>query len=228
MATKNVNIDIIAKDKTRQAMQSATKGVNDLKDNVKRSVSAQTNSFNALGSTIKTVIGGVVAFQALRFSQQMVMMASSVEEMQSKSSVVFGRFVSSVRKDLEKFGLTTPHQVGVNLNTLKPIFKPYEEPAPIVVVPEDKTRFQESRETAEEQQTLNVDFMIAIGKLKPDSKFRGYFVEKESEREFRERNKEVYEELEQKYPRAFIEPVTFAQMNPEEAKEILNIINNLQ
>ena len=104
MATKNVNIDIIAKDKTRMAMQSATKGVNDLKDNVKRSVSAQTNSFNALGTTIKTVIGGVVAFQALRFSQQMVMMASSVEEMQAKSSVVFGRFVSSVRKELEIFG----------------------------------------------------------------------------------------------------------------------------
>ncbi len=104
MATKNVNIDIIAKDKTRMAMQSATKGVNDLKNNVKRSVSAQTNSFNALGTTIKTVIGGVVAFQALRFSQQMVMMASSVEEMQAKSSVVFGRFVSSVRKELEIFG----------------------------------------------------------------------------------------------------------------------------
>ena len=104
MATKNVNIDIIAKDKTARAMQSATKGVNDLKNNVKKSVSAQTNSFNALGTTIKTVIGGVVAFQALRFSQQMVMMASSVEEMQAKSSVVFGRFVSSVRKELEIFG----------------------------------------------------------------------------------------------------------------------------
>lgn len=104
MATKNVNIDIIAKDKTRQAMQSATKGVNDLKSNVQKSVSAQQNSFNALGNTIKTVIGGVVVFQALRFSKQMIMMASSVEEMQAKSSVVFGRFVSSVRKELEIFG----------------------------------------------------------------------------------------------------------------------------
>ena len=34
MATKNVNIDIIAKDKTRQAMQSATKGVDGLKNSV--------------------------------------------------------------------------------------------------------------------------------------------------------------------------------------------------
>jgi hypothetical protein len=31
VATKQVNIDIIAKDKTRQAMQSATKGVDGLK-----------------------------------------------------------------------------------------------------------------------------------------------------------------------------------------------------
>ena len=31
MATKQVNIDIIAKDKTRQAMNSATKGVDKLK-----------------------------------------------------------------------------------------------------------------------------------------------------------------------------------------------------
>ena len=34
MATKQVNIDIIAKDKTRMAMQSATKGVDGLKQSV--------------------------------------------------------------------------------------------------------------------------------------------------------------------------------------------------
>ena len=34
MATKQVNIDIIAKDKTRQAIQSATKGINRVKDSV--------------------------------------------------------------------------------------------------------------------------------------------------------------------------------------------------
>ena len=54
MATKNVNIDIIAKDKTARAMQSATRGVNNLKENVKKSVSSQTNSFNALGTLLET------------------------------------------------------------------------------------------------------------------------------------------------------------------------------
>ena len=104
MATKQVNIDIIAKDKTTKAMNSATKGVNRLKDNVQQSVATQQKSFNALGNTIRNVVGGVIVFQTLRFSKQMVDMASSVEEMRSKSSVVFGQFVTDVRKQLESFG----------------------------------------------------------------------------------------------------------------------------
>jgi hypothetical protein len=115
VATKDVNIDIIAKDKTQQAMKSATKGVNDLKTNVQKSVAHQQNSFNALGNTIRNVIGGVIVFQTLRFSKQMVDMASSVEEMQSKSSVVFGKFVDSVRGQLEQFG----NEVGRSTHELE-------------------------------------------------------------------------------------------------------------
>ena len=44
MATKQVNIDIIAKDKTQKAMQSATKGVDGLKNNV----ASHLNLTNAL------------------------------------------------------------------------------------------------------------------------------------------------------------------------------------
>ena len=104
MATKQVNITIIANDKTAKALQSALKNVNNLKDGVQKSVVHQQNSFNALGNTVRNVIGGVIAYQALRFGKQMVNMASAVEEMQSKSAVVFGRFVSNVRAELEKFG----------------------------------------------------------------------------------------------------------------------------
>ena len=104
MATKQVNIDIIAKDKTRKAMQSATKGVDNLKGSVQQSVAHQQKSFSALGNTVKNVVAGVIVFQALRFTKQMVDMASSVQEMQSKSSVVFGRFVSEVRNQLKEFG----------------------------------------------------------------------------------------------------------------------------
>ena len=115
MATKNVNIDIIAKDKTRQAMQSATKGVNDLKTNVQKSVSAQQNSFNALGNTVRNIIGGVIVFQTVRFGKEMVNMARAVQEMQSKSSVVFGQFVSDVRKQLSDFG----NEVGRSTHELE-------------------------------------------------------------------------------------------------------------
>ena len=108
MATKNVNIDIIAKDKTQKAMQSATNGVNNLKNNVANSVQSQQRSFTALGSTIKTVLGGLAIIQTVRFAGEMVKITSAVEEMQSKSSVVFGKFVSDVRSELEEFG----NQVG--------------------------------------------------------------------------------------------------------------------
>ena len=104
MATKNVNIDIIAKDKTHKAMQSATRGVNNLKNNVASSVQSQQRSFMALGGTVKLVLGSIVLAQTIRFGKQMVDMASSVQEMQAKSSVVFGQFVSDVRKQLEDFG----------------------------------------------------------------------------------------------------------------------------
>jgi len=104
VATKNVNIDIIAKDKTHKAMQSATRGVNNLKNNVASSVQSQQRSFMALGNTVKLVLGGVVLAQTIRFGKQMVDMASAVEEMQSKSSVVFGNFTRSVRNQLEEFG----------------------------------------------------------------------------------------------------------------------------
>jgi len=104
VATKQVNITIIANDKTAKALQSALKNVNNLKNGVQKSVVHQQNSFNALGNTVRNVVGGVIAYQALRFGKQMVNMASAVEEMQSKSAVVFGRFVSNVRAELEKFG----------------------------------------------------------------------------------------------------------------------------
>lgn len=104
MATKQVNIDILANDKTAKAMRSATSNVNRLKDNVQKSVVQQQASFSALGNTVRNVIGGVIVFQALRFTKEMVNMASAVEEMQSKSAVVFGQFVSSVRKQLGDFG----------------------------------------------------------------------------------------------------------------------------
>jgi len=85
-------------------MSQLKKQLNNSQRAVQQSVGKQQKSFTALGTTIKGVIGGVIAIQAVRLASKMVKMASSVEEMQSKSSVVFGRFVSDVRKELSAFG----------------------------------------------------------------------------------------------------------------------------
>ena len=85
-------------------MSQLKKQLNQSKRQVDNSVGGQKKSFLALGTTIKGVIGVVIAGAVARFSGQMVTMASSVEEMQAKSSVVFGQFVGSVRKELETFG----------------------------------------------------------------------------------------------------------------------------
>ena len=73
-------------------------------DAVDKSVGKQKKSFLTLGRTIKGVVAGVVAIQVARFGQHMVKMASAVEEMQAKSSVVFGEFTGTVRAELEQFG----------------------------------------------------------------------------------------------------------------------------
>jgi len=85
-------------------MGQLKKQLNNSKRQVNESVGAQRRSFMRLGTTIKGVIGVVIAGAVARFGAQMVTMASAVEEMQAKSSVVFGNFVGSVRKELETFG----------------------------------------------------------------------------------------------------------------------------
>jgi hypothetical protein len=72
MATKKVNIDIIAKDKTRMAMQTATKGVN----NLKNSVFNLKVAFAALG-------GGIVA-------RSFINTARDIERLQVRLKFLFG------------------------------------------------------------------------------------------------------------------------------------------
>ena len=85
-------------------MSDLRKQLNKSTQAVNKSVKTQQGAFKKLGSTLKAV--GVIAAGALavRFGASMIKMASSVEEMQSKSSVVFGDFVGQVRGDLTEFG----------------------------------------------------------------------------------------------------------------------------
>ena len=72
MATKQVNIDIIAKDKTRQAMNSATKGVDGLKSSV----------FN-----LKNALIGLGAGVAIK---SFIDVGKSVESLQIRLKFLFG------------------------------------------------------------------------------------------------------------------------------------------
>ena len=72
MATKQVNIDIIAKDKTRQAMQSATKGVDNLKNSV----------FNLRNALVGLGVGVAV--------KSFIDVGKSVESLQVRLKFLFG------------------------------------------------------------------------------------------------------------------------------------------
>ena len=72
MATKQVNIDIIAKDKTRQAMNSATKGVDGLKNSV----------FN-----LKNALIGIGAGVAIK---SFIDVGKQVESLQIRLKFLFG------------------------------------------------------------------------------------------------------------------------------------------
>jgi ABC-type nitrate/sulfonate/bicarbonate transport system substrate-binding protein len=53
-----------------------------------------------------------------------------------------------------------------------------------------------------------------------------YFKETEATAQTKEDFKNIYKDLQKKYPRAFIEGQTWAMQNPTEAQEITDTINN--
>jgi len=60
--------------------------------------------FKQLGTVMKGALAAVVVQQAGRAGAAMIGLASDIEEMQGKSTVVFGEFRDQVVKDLEAFG----------------------------------------------------------------------------------------------------------------------------
>ena len=97
MATKQVNIDIIAKDKTRQAMQSATKGV----DGLKSAVFNLRNAFIGLGAgvAIKSFIDVGKQVESLRI--RLKFLFGSAEE-GAKAFDEMAKFAGKVPFSLEQ------------------------------------------------------------------------------------------------------------------------------
>lgn len=74
-----------------------------LEKDTKRTGDRSAKNMNKLGTAIKAVVGAVVVREFARGATAAVNFASAIEEMQAKSSVVFGQFAGDVRKDLAEF-----------------------------------------------------------------------------------------------------------------------------
>ena len=97
MATKDVNIDIIAKDKTRQAMQSATKGV----DGLKNAVFNLRNALIGLGAGVAIKSFVDVGKQVESLQIRLKFLFGSVEE-GAKAFDVMAKFAGKVPFSLEQ------------------------------------------------------------------------------------------------------------------------------
>jgi hypothetical protein len=71
---------------------------------VKRGTTGVAASFKKLGTVVKGAAVAVIVQQLARAGMAAINLASDVEEMQSKSSIVFGKFRDDVVADLEEFG----------------------------------------------------------------------------------------------------------------------------
>ena len=93
---------------------------------------------------------------------------------------------------------------------------------------EDKTLtpFQTMLKESKDTKIIARDYMVALGKVKPSGMLKRYFKETEATAQTKEDFKDIYKELQEKYPRAFIEGNTWAMRNPLEAQEITDTINN--
>ncbi len=93
---------------------------------------------------------------------------------------------------------------------------------------EDKTLtpFQTMLKESKDTKIIARDYMVALGKVKPSGMLKRYFRETEATAQTKEDFKDIYKELQEKYPRAFIEGNTWAMKNPLEAQEITDTINN--
>ena len=88
------------------------------------------------------------------------------------------------------------------------------------------TPFQQMLNRRENKMKTAVDFSQSINRIKPSNFLTRYFIETGAEADTKKQFKDLYEDLRKQYPEAFISTRSWALGNPEEAREITNIINN--
>jgi len=88
------------------------------------------------------------------------------------------------------------------------------------------TPFEKMLESRKEKATEAQEFTKLINKIKPSPFLTRYFKETEAQANVKKEFEDIYKDLVKKYPQAFITGGVWALENPEEAKEITNIINS--
>lgn len=85
-------------------MSDLKRSLDKMDKDIKRSTVAGSLAFNKLGTAIKAIAGAVVVQQLARAGASAVLFAADIQEMQSKSQVVFGAFRGDVVDALTTFG----------------------------------------------------------------------------------------------------------------------------
>ena len=85
-------------------MSDLKRNLDKVQRDVDKSSQGISGAFRRMGTAIKAAVAAVVVQQAGRAGAALVNLASDIEEMQGKSSVVFGRFADDVRSQLTDFG----------------------------------------------------------------------------------------------------------------------------
>ena len=84
-------------------MKDLKRSLKEVERNTKQSTENMSNSFRKLGRVVKVVAGAVIVRELGRGAIAAVNFAADIEEMQAKSSVVFGAFAGDVRRQLSVF-----------------------------------------------------------------------------------------------------------------------------
>lgn len=85
-------------------MSDLKRSLDKMDKDIKRSTVAGSLAFDKLGAAIKAIAGAVVVQQLARAGASAVLFAADIQEMQSKSAVVFGAFRGDVVDALSEFG----------------------------------------------------------------------------------------------------------------------------
>jgi len=150
-------------------------------------------------------------------------------------------------EDLAKFGLTGPVKVGIDLNTMLPVFVPLNTKGEeVVVIPdEEKTDFElamekrtgkmtERKQARTDKRKLISDFKQAINLIGTETMAEravDYFGRTQTEKEERKNREPLWNTIKEKYgldrrDLIGLKGEVFADLNPEKAQEITNLILN--